>query len=117
MPRSCAGRAARRPCRGTSPTGRRGLDDRPRRTDDPRPADPGHRPDHLAFLLADGTLLAGDTIVDGEPLVIPPEGDPTAQGATLSRLAAMAASGEIKLVIPGHGPVADAGAVPALRPG
>ncbi len=78
---------------------------------------PGHRPDHLAFLLADGTLLAGDTIVDGEPLVLPPEGDPTAQWDTVGRLAAMAARGEIRRVIPGHGPVVDAGAVPALRPG
>ncbi len=78
---------------------------------------PGHRPDHLSFLLAEGTLVAGDTIVDGVPVLLGPEGDPTAQAVTLARLAAMAGRGEIRRVIPGHGPVADAGSVPALRPG
>jgi glyoxylase-like metal-dependent hydrolase (beta-lactamase superfamily II)/8-oxo-dGTP pyrophosphatase MutT (NUDIX family) len=77
---------------------------------------PGHRPDHLSFLLADGTLVAGDVIVDGPPLVLPPEGDPAAQASSLARLADLVAQGRIRRVIPGHGRPVDAGAVPALRP-
>ena len=45
-------------------------------------ATPGHRPDHLAFLAADGTLIAGDALTDRPTLVLPPEGDPRAQRAT-----------------------------------
>ena len=78
---------------------------------------PGHRPDHLSFLLADGTLVAGDAMVDGPPLVLPAGGRSWRPGASLARLADLAARGQIRRVIPGHGPVVDVGAVPALRPG
>ena len=67
-------------------------------------ATPGHRPDHLAFLRPDGTLLSGDAITDRPTLVLPPEGDPTAQRATLDRIAALVADGTVRRLVPGHGP-------------
>lgn len=76
---------------------------------------PGHRPDHVSFLTADGTLVAGDAIRDDDASpILPPEGDRTAQAVTLARLAALAQRGEFRRVIPGHGPVTTVGAVPAL---
>ena len=38
---------------------------------------PGHRPDHLAFLTPDGTLIAGDALTDRPAVIFPPEGDRT----------------------------------------
>lgn len=78
-------------------------------------ATPGHRPDHLAFLLADGTLLTGDALTDRAPLVLPPEGEPGAARRTLERLRALVAAGTVRRAIPGHGPVLDdpAGAIDA----
>ncbi len=70
-------------------------------------ATPGHRPDHLAFLLPDGTLLTGDALTDRPTLVLPPEGDPLAQQASLERLAFLVESGAIHRAIPGHGPGMD----------
>lgn len=67
-------------------------------------AAPGHRPDHLAFLRSDGTLLTGDAVTDRPTLVLPPEGDPAAHRATLRRLAGMVADGTVRRLIPGHGP-------------
>ena len=67
-------------------------------------ATPGHRPDHLAFLRPDGTLLTGDAMTDRPTLILPPEGDPAAQRATLARIAALAADGAVTRMIPGHGP-------------
>ena len=66
-------------------------------------ATPGHRPDHLAFLIADGTLLAGDALTDPPAALLPPEGDPAEQAATLDRLAVMLEEGSVRRVVPGHG--------------
>lgn len=76
-------------------------------------ATPGHRPDHLAFLLADGTLLTGDALTDRAPLVVPPEGEPGVARRTLERLRVLVAAGAVRRVIPGHGPLLDdpAGAI------
>jgi glyoxylase-like metal-dependent hydrolase (beta-lactamase superfamily II)/8-oxo-dGTP pyrophosphatase MutT (NUDIX family) len=67
-------------------------------------ATPGHRPDHLAFVTADRTLIAGDALTDPPVPLLPPEGDPAAQLATLDRLAALLADGSVRRVVPGHGP-------------
>lgn len=71
-------------------------------------ATPGHRPDHLAFLTADGTLLTGDALTDPPAALLPPEGDPTEQAASLGRLSAQVTEGTVRRVVPGHGgPVLD----------
>ena len=66
---------------------------------------PGHRPDHLAFLRSDGTLLTGDALTDRPTLILPPEGDPAAQRATIARISALVADGTVSRLIPGHGPI------------
>ncbi len=76
---------------------------------------PGHRPDHLAFLLADGTLLTGDALTDRPTLVLGPEGDPAAARETDQRLAGLLAEGRAWRVVPGHGPVATLARLLALR--
>ncbi len=80
-------------------------------------ATPGHRPDHLAFLLADGTLVSGDAITDRPTLILPPAGDPAAQRATVERIATLVGAGTVRRLIPGHGPaiLADPAAVLAGR--
>jgi glyoxylase-like metal-dependent hydrolase (beta-lactamase superfamily II) len=67
-------------------------------------ATPGHRPDHLAFRTADGTLLAGDALTDRPTLVRPPEGDRAEQRRSLARIAALVAHGSVRRLVPGHGP-------------
>jgi glyoxylase-like metal-dependent hydrolase (beta-lactamase superfamily II) len=67
-------------------------------------ATPGHRPDHLAFLAADGTFFAGDALTDRPAVIMPPEGDADQHGATLTRIAGLLAAGTVKRVVPGHGP-------------
>jgi glyoxylase-like metal-dependent hydrolase (beta-lactamase superfamily II)/8-oxo-dGTP pyrophosphatase MutT (NUDIX family) len=67
-------------------------------------ATPGHRPDHTAFLTADRTLITGDALTDPPAPLLPPEGDPAAQLASLDRLAALLADGTVRRVVPGHGP-------------
>ena len=47
-------------------------------------ATPGHRPDHLAFRTADGSLLAGDALTDRPALIRPPEGDARTSAARSS---------------------------------
>jgi glyoxylase-like metal-dependent hydrolase (beta-lactamase superfamily II) len=80
-------------------------------------ATPGHRPDHLAFLLGDGTLLTGDAMTDRPTLVLPPEGDPDAQRTTHARIAALIADGTVRRLVPGHGPpiLADPAALVSAR--
>lgn len=70
-------------------------------------ATPGHRPDHLAFLLGDGTLLTGDALTDRPPLTLPPEGEPGTARRTLERLRVLVAAEVVRRAIPGHGPVLD----------
>ncbi len=68
---------------------------------------PGHRFDHLCFLLEDaGALFAGDLVAGvGTVVIVPPEGDLTDYLASLHRLLGLA---ELRSILPGHGPaVAD----------
>jgi glyoxylase-like metal-dependent hydrolase (beta-lactamase superfamily II)/8-oxo-dGTP pyrophosphatase MutT (NUDIX family) len=67
-------------------------------------ATPGHRPDHLAFRTADGTLLAGDALTDRPTFIRPPEGDDADQRRSLARIAALVADGSVRRIVPGHGP-------------
>ncbi len=65
---------------------------------------PGHRPDHLAFLRPDGTLLTGDALTDRPTLVLPPEGDAAAQALTVERIRTLVGAGTVRRFVPGHGP-------------
>lgn len=74
---------------------------------------PGHRYDHLCYLLeGDGTIFAGDLVAGAGTVVIaPPEGDLSAYLASLRRLLALAPA-ELRLLAPGHWPArADARAL------
>ncbi len=70
---------------------------------------PGHRYDHLCFLLEDsgrdtGVVFAGDLVAGAGTVVIaPPEGDLNEYLASLSHLLAE----EPRLLLPGHGPARD----------
>lgn len=72
---------------------------------------PGHRYDHLCFLLEDaGALCAGDLVAGtGTVVIVPPEGDLTDYLASLRRLLAL---DEVRTILPGHGPMVEDG--PAL---
>ncbi|MBB4634153.1 MBL fold metallo-hydrolase [Longimicrobium terrae] len=67
---------------------------------------PGHAPDHLCYLLADGpdagALIAGDLFLGGSDttLVAPPEGDLSDYLASLDRVEALRPS----VLHPAHGP-------------
>ncbi len=61
----------------------------------------GHRPDHLAFGLPDGTVLSGDALTDRPTLVLAPQGNLSAARSSLERLAGL----RPRRIIPGHGPV------------
>ncbi len=63
---------------------------------------PGHRFDHLCFLLGDaGVLIAGDLVSgEGTVLIAPPEGDLGHYLASLRRMLALRPA----LLLPGHGP-------------
>ena len=64
---------------------------------------PGHRFDHLCFLLEDAdTLFAGDLIAgEGTVVIIPPEGDLLDYMASLRQLLAL----NLRLILPAHGPL------------
>lgn len=66
---------------------------------------PGHRFDHLCFLVEDARiLLAGDIVAGvGTVVIAPPEGDLRAYLASLRRLQAMG----LRRILPGHGPTID----------
>lgn len=66
---------------------------------------PGHRFDHLCFLLEGGdALFAGDLIAgEGTVVIAPPEGDLLAYMASLRRLRALG----LRLILPAHGPPLD----------
>jgi glyoxylase-like metal-dependent hydrolase (beta-lactamase superfamily II) len=72
---------------------------------------PGHRYDHLCFLLEDASaLFAGDLVAGvGTVVIIPPEGDLADYIASLDRLLRLR---DLRAILPGHGPVIEDG--PAL---
>jgi glyoxylase-like metal-dependent hydrolase (beta-lactamase superfamily II) len=63
---------------------------------------PGHRFDHLCFLLEDSSaLFAGDLVAGtGTVVIAPPEGDLVDYLASLRRLLDL----DLKLILPAHGP-------------
>lgn len=63
---------------------------------------PGHRFDHLCFLLEDShALFAGDLVAgEGTVVIAPPEGDLLDYLASLRRLQAL----DLSLLLPAHGP-------------
>ncbi len=66
---------------------------------------PGHRFDHLCFLLEDaGVVFAGDLVAGAGTVVIaPPHGDLSDYLASLRRLLALAPA-ELRMIAPAHGP-------------
>src|SRR5215831_8072930 len=66
---------------------------------------PGHRFDHLCFLLEDAAaLFAGDLVAGvGTVVIAPPEGDLADYLASLHRLRAL----ELRQILPAHGPAID----------
>lgn len=66
---------------------------------------PGHRFDHLCFLLEDaGAIFAGDLIAGvGTVVIAPPEGVLLEYMASLRRLRAL----DARLILPAHGPILD----------
>lgn len=64
---------------------------------------PGHRFDHLCFLLEDaGAIFAGDLVAGvGTVVIAPPEGDLADYMASLRRLLAL----DPRLILPAHGPL------------
>jgi glyoxylase-like metal-dependent hydrolase (beta-lactamase superfamily II) len=68
---------------------------------------PGHSGDSLSFLVvAEGALLTGDTVLGrGTSVVAHPDGRLGDYLDSLERLARLAGSGEVRSVLPGHGPV------------
>jgi glyoxylase-like metal-dependent hydrolase (beta-lactamase superfamily II) len=77
---------------------------------------PGHTADSLSFVLpADRAVLTGDTILGrGTTVVAWPEGRLADYLASLRRLRALAESGAVVTVLPGHGPVLEDQAVAAI---
>ena len=66
---------------------------------------PGHRFDHLCFLLEDaGALFAGDLVAGvGTVVIAPPEGNLAEYMASLRRLLAL----DPRIILPAHGPEID----------
>jgi glyoxylase-like metal-dependent hydrolase (beta-lactamase superfamily II) len=61
---------------------------------------PGHAPDHLCYLLDDGTLMSGDHVMGWSTSVIaPPGGNLNDYMASLGKLAAL----ELRVMYPAHG--------------
>ena len=67
---------------------------------------PGHRFDHVCFLLEQGRLLfAGDLVAGvGTVVILPPEGSITEYLASLRRLLAL----DLDVILPAHGPMVTA---------
>lgn len=71
-------------------------------------ATPGHTADSACFVIdADAALLTGDTILgSGSTVVARPDGGLADYLATLHRLRALVDERQLRVVLPGHGPVA-----------
>jgi len=67
---------------------------------------PGHRYDHLCYMLeGTGTIFAGDLVIGvGTVVLAPPEGDLSDYLASLRRLLGLEPR-DLQLLAPGHGPV------------
>lgn len=64
-------------------------------------ATPGHAPDHIAYLSADGVCFSGDLVLGLGSTIVPPGGDSLA--AYMGSLRLLQAE-EPELIAPGHGP-------------
>lgn len=76
---------------------------------------PGHTADSLSFVVpAAGAVLTGDTVLGrGTTVVAHPDGQLGPYLASLRRLRELAASGQVRQLWPGHGPVVES-ALPVL---
>jgi glyoxylase-like metal-dependent hydrolase (beta-lactamase superfamily II) len=64
-------------------------------------ATPGHAPDHVCFLAADGVCFSGDLVLGSGSTFVPPDGGSLA--AYMDSLRRMQAE-PLELICPGHGP-------------
>lgn len=70
---------------------------------------PGHTADSLSFVVpASAAVLTGDTVLGrGTTVVAHPDGQLRPYLASLHRLRQLAASGQVRQLLPGHGPVVE----------
>jgi glyoxylase-like metal-dependent hydrolase (beta-lactamase superfamily II)/8-oxo-dGTP pyrophosphatase MutT (NUDIX family) len=66
---------------------------------------PGHAANHLCLVLEeDGLLFSGDHVLNGSTTVVdPPDGNMNAYLASLDKLDALCAEGDVRFILPAHG--------------